>query len=135
MNMDEQFYEKVCRAYIDSANLEWVAVNPENNDSIVHGYFADDETAEKWGYGDKINSQNFKEVAYDGYEQEDIENGRVNIYEYETWEDFYEEYVKSEIEYDIQDIGIYSDGTCDGEFGEYSFYLSKAELLALDLLP
>ena len=126
-DLDEAFYEKICRAYIDTMNLEWVTTNPENNDSVVHGYFADDSEAEKWGYGEGVSSDNFKEVAYDGYSDEEIENGNVEWYEYETWEDFYNDYVKENIEYDINDIGVY-------DFNDnWDFYISEEDLTKLGL--
>ena len=126
-DLDEAFYEKICRAYIDTVNLEWVTTNPENNDSVVHGYFADDSEAEKWGYGEGVSSDNFKEVAYDGYSDEEIENGNVEWYEYETWEDFYNDYVKENIEYDINDIGVY-------DFNDnWDFYISEEDLTKLGL--
>lgn len=135
-DLDEAFYEKICRAYIDTVNLEWVTTNPENYDSIVHGYFADDSEAEKWGYGEGVSSDNFKEVAYDGYSDEEIENGDAEWYEYETWEDFYNDYVKENIEYDINDIGVYSDGTTDYDEGinHWDFYISEEDLEKLDLI-
>lgn len=114
--LDEAFYEKICRAYINSMNLEWVVVNPEN-DSVAHGYFNDDTEAEKYNYGADVTSENFKEVV----------NGE-DFYDYDTWEDFYEDYVKENIQYDIPDIGLYGP---DG----YDFYISKEDLekLGFDL--
>lgn len=126
-DLDEAFYEKICRAYIDTMNLEWVTTNPENNDSVVHGYFADDETASKWEYGAKVTPENFKDIAYEGYTEEEIENGKVDWYEYETWEDFYEDIVKSNIDYDINDIGVYSFD------GNWDFYISEEDLTKLGL--
>ena len=131
--MDEKFYEKICRAYIDTVNLEWVTTNPENNNSIVHGYFPDDEEAEKWNYGAKVTPANFKDITT--YTDEEIENSDFDkiiisngeYYEYDTWEDFYEEYVKDEIAYDINDIGVYdSDDNWD-------FYITKEDLIKLEL--
>lgn len=125
---DEAFYEKICRAYINTMNLEWVTTNPENNDSVVHGYFANDSVAEKWEYGAKVTPENFKDAVYDGYTQEEVEDQNIDCYEYDTWEDFYEEYVKDNIAYDIKDIGLY------GPSG-YDFYISKEDLekLGFDL--
>lgn len=116
-DLDESFYEKICRAYIDTMNLEWVTTNPENFDSVVHGYFADDSEAEKWEYGAKVTPENFKDVAQD-----------AEYYEYETWEDFYEEVVKDNILYDIKDIGLY------GMNDEWDFYISEEDLEKLDLI-
>lgn len=112
--LDEKFYERICRAYINTMNLEFVFVNPENNNSIAHGYFIDDETANK--YGKIINSENYREYASADFNEE-------MIYEYDTWEDFYEQYVKDEIQHDLWDIGI--DGVLD--------YLSKEDLAQLEL--
>ena len=126
-DLPEEFYEKICRAYIDTQNLEWVVVNPENNNSVVHGYFVDDKTANKWGYGDKITSNNFKMVAYDGLSQEEIDNlvstlaGEDEYYEYDTWEDFYNEYVYFEILEDLEDFGL------------DDFYISKEDLTKLGI--
>lgn len=125
---DEAFYEKICKAYINTMNLEWVTTNPENNDSVVHGYFANDSVAEKWGYGAKVTPENFKDAVYDGYTQEEVEDQNIDCYEYDTWEDFYEEYVKDNIAYDIKDIGLY------GLNDEWDFYISEEDLEKLDLI-
>ena len=134
-NLGEDFYEKMCRAYVDTANLEWVTTNPENNNSVVHGYFADDSTSAKWDYGAKVTPKNFKDVAYEGHTDEEIENGDVEWYDYDTWEDFYEEYVKDEIIYDMEDMGVYSDGTSDYMAGvnHWDFYISEEDLTKLGL--
>lgn len=134
-DLDEAFYEKICRAYIDTMNLEWVTTSPENYDSVVHGYFANDDVAEKWEYGAKVTPENFKDIAYEGYTEEEIENGDVDWYEYETWEDFYEDYVKDKIAYDINDIGVYSDGSTDYDEGvnHWDFYISEEDLKKLGL--
>ena len=125
-NLDEAFYEKICRACVDTFNLEWVTTNPENNNSIVHGYFPDDETASTWGFGAKVEPNNFKDVVYD--ENASDTSNDNDWYEYDTWEDFYEGYIKDEIAYDINDIGLY------GPNG-YDFYISKEDLekLGFDL--
>ena len=135
-DLDEAFYEKICRAYIDTVNLEWVTTNPENYDSVVHGYFPDDEEAKKWGYGSKITPDNFKEfISFTDDEIENDDYDRAMYYEYETWEDFYEDYVKDEIEYDINDIGVYSDGSTDYDEGinHWDFYISEEDLTKLGL--
>lgn len=140
-DIDESFYEKICRAYIDTMNLEWVATNPENNDSVVHGYFSNDDIAEKWNYGYKITPENFKDAAYDGYTEEDLDNqvsklvDDIEWYEYDTWKDFYEDYIKNEIAYDINDIGVYSDGTTNYASGinHWDFYISEDDLTKLGL--
>lgn len=116
-DLDEAFYEKVCRAYIDTMNLEWVTTNPENNNSVVHGYFINDEQANE--FKGKINPENFKDIINADETAETIND--TDYYEYDTWEDFYEEYVKDNIAYDITDIGLY------GPNG-YDFYVSKEDL-------
>lgn len=131
VTMEEAFYAKICKAYVNTANLEWVTTNPEN-DSVVHGYFANDDVAEKYDYGAKVTPKNFKDVAYEGHTEEEIENGDVEWYDYDTWEDFYEDYVKGEILYDIDDIGTYPGGTTE-PFGEWDFYISKEDLIKLGL--
>ena len=125
-DLDEAFYEKICRAYIDTVNLEWVTTNPENYDSIVHGYFAGDDVAEKYDYGAKVTPDNFKEVVYEDTDQESPVD--TDYYEYETWEDFYEGYVKDEIAYDMNDIGIY-----DSVNDTWDFYISEEDLTKLGL--
>lgn len=134
-DLGEDFYEKICRAYVDTANLEWVTTSPENNNSVVHGYFADDSTSAKWDYGAKVTPENFKDVAYEGHTDEEIENGDVEWYDYDTWEDFYEDYVKDEIIYDMEDMGVYSDGTSDYMAGvnHWDFYISEEDLTKLGL--
>lgn len=132
-DLGEAFYEKICRAYVDTMNLEWVTTNPENNSSVVHGYFLDDDQAEESDYGAKITPENFKDIiAGDGIATT-IEGN--DYYEYDTWEDFYEEYVKDEIAYDINDIGLYNSGTTEGDDEDYDFYISKEDLEKLGLLP
>lgn len=127
VDLGEDFYEKICRAYVDTANLEWVTTNPENNNSVVHGYFADDNQANE--YKDKVTPDNFKDIIAGDGTAETIEGN--DYYEYETWEDFYEEYVKDEIAYDINDIGVYSDGSTDGD--NWDFYISEEDLTKLGL--
>lgn len=127
VDLGEDFYEKICRAYIDTANLEWVTTNPENNNSVVHGYFTDDNQANE--YKDKVTPDNFKDIIAGDGTAETIEGN--DYYEYETWEDFYEEYVKDEIAYDINDIGVYSDGSTDGDI--WDFYISEEDLTKLGL--
>ena len=124
-DLDEEFYEKICRAYIDTLNLEWVTTNPENYDSVVHGYFASDDVAEKYDYGAKVTPENFKEVVYEDTDQESPID--TDYSEYETWEDFYEEYVRDEIAYDINDIGVY------GLDDRWDFYISEEDLTKLGL--
>ena len=126
VDLGEDFYEKICRAYVDTANLEWVTTNPENN-SIVHGYFVDDNQANE--YKNKVTPDNFKDIIAGDGTAETIEGN--DYYEYETWEDFYEEYVKDEIAYDINDIGVYSDGSTDGD--NWDFYISEEDLTKLGL--
>ena len=126
VDVGEDFYEKICRAYVDTANLEWVTTNPENN-SIVHGYFVDDNQANE--YKNKVTPDNFKDIIAGDGTAETIEGN--DYYEYETWEDFYEEYVKDEIAYDINDIGVYSDGSTDGD--NWDFYISEEDLTKLGL--
>ena len=109
--MDEKFYEKICRAYINTVNLEWVTTNPENNNSIVHGYFADDEDVIE-----QVTPENFKEIT-DG----------DDYYEYETWEDFYYEYIEESILDDIEDIGVYDYDD------NWNFYITKENLIKLKL--
>lgn len=126
-DLDEAFYEKICRAYINTMNLEWVTTNPENNDSVVHGYFANDDVAEKWEYGAKVTPENFKDAVYDGYTQEEVEDQNIDCYEYDTWLDFYEDIVRSNIDYDIDDIGVY-------DFNDnWDFYISEEDLTKLGL--
>ena len=90
--MEERDYEKICRAYADSRDLEFVTKNNENN-SVVHGYFKNYDIAEKYDYGKNVTTKNLKTAIYDGYTENEIEN--VDFYEYDTWEDFYDEFVES----------------------------------------
>lgn len=122
-DLDEAFYEKICRAYIDTMNLEWVTANPENNDSVVHGYFLDDDQADE--FKGKVTPENFKDIIAGEGTAKTIEDN--DYYEYETWEDFYEEYVKDGIAYDINDIGVY-------DFNDnWDFYISEEDLTKLGL--
>lgn len=108
LKQNEEFYKKICIAYIDTVNLEFIVENPENNNSVIHGYFADDEIANRMK--DRITYKNFKEWLNGDY------------YEYDTYEDFYEGYVKDEMIQDMEDIGLYDlDGNWD-------FYIEKEDL-------
>ena len=115
-DLDEAFYEKVCRAYVDSQGLEWVAIDTDNN-SVLHGYFADDEDSEDWEYGNKLNSGNIKDFIAD-------RDGTYHVYD--NWEDLYKNYIKNEIKEDIHDIGVYDYDN------KWDFYISKETEIALE---
>lgn len=103
---EEKFYERICRAYMEryaKKNLDFVIKNEENN-SIVHGYFKNEKIAEKYGYGKKVTTKNFKTAIYDGYTQEDIENESIDFYEYDTWRDFYYEIIEDKFYNNLQDL-------------------------------
>lgn len=124
-DLDEAFYEKICRAYIDTVNLEWVAEDKMNG-TVVHGYFENDDYANK--YKDKVNNDNFRDIYYGQYTDEYIEEKEPEYYSYQGWENFYYDYVEDEIKHDIEDIGVYSyiDDTWD-------FYISEEDLIKLEL--
>ncbi len=103
VDLPESFYEKVCRAYVDTMNLEWVAEDKMNG-TVVHGYFEDDDYANK--FKDKVNNDNFKDIYYGQYTDDYIEAEEPEYYSYQSWEDFYYSYVEDNIKYDVYDIGI-----------------------------
>ena len=103
VDLPESFYEKVCRAYVDTMNLEWVAEDKMNG-TVVHGYFEDDDYANK--FKDKVNNDNFRDIYYGQYTDDYIEAEEPEYYSYQSWEDFYYSYVEDNIKYDVYDIGI-----------------------------
>jgi hypothetical protein len=114
---DESFYEKIDRAVINTLGLEFVFVNPENNNSIAHGYFIDDDTAYKVrNDGIEITPENYREYASETLE------GTDEVYEYDTWEDFFYDYIKDQIINDLED-GVYYDAS-----GNWDFEITPDEL-------
>lgn len=118
---NENLYEKICRAYINSLNLEFVFVN--DNGKIAHGYFADDNIATAVAKsGANISSKNYKKYATPILGDNQTSSDEAEVYEYDTWEQFFNDYVKDGIEEDLED-GAYID-----EEGNWDFEISPEEL-------
>lgn len=112
----EKFYKRICKNYIDTKDTELIFENKENNNAILHAYIDDEAIDLK--YKGKININNFKEHLYD----------EESIYEYETYEDFYELYIKEEICCDIEDLGLFN-----SENDEWDFYISYNDMILLGM--
>ena len=89
--------------------------NPDNN-SVIHSYIGDEFIELK--LDDKINIDNYKDYLLD----------EESTYEYNTYEDFYEEYVKDYIKVDVRDLGLFN-----GEQNEWDFYLSYNDMKLLGM--
>ena len=113
VDLPEEFYEKICRAYIDTMNLEWVAED-DGNGTVVHGYFENDDYASK--NKSKVNNDNFSDIFYGQFTDDYIEAEEPEYYSYQDWEEFYNEYVEDNIKYDLYDLGL------------DDFYISKEDL-------
>ena len=90
--------------------------NPQNNKSIVHAYIGDEDIDLK--YEKKINPQNYKEYIED----------EESVCEYDTYEDFYEAFVKDFILDDIWDLGLFN-----GKNNEWDFYISYNDMILLGM--
>lgn len=130
--LGEDFYEKICRAYIDTLNLEWVAEDKMNG-TVVHGFFEDDDYANK--HKSEVNNDNFSDIYYGQYTEKEIEDEEPDYGVYQGWENFYYDYVEDGIKEDMEDIGVYSDGTSDYMAGvnHWDFYISEEDLIKLGL--
>jgi len=95
---------------------ELIFENKENNNSILHAYIEDEAIDLK--HEGKININNVKEYLLD----------EESIYEYETYEDFYEQYVRDGIHADIRDLGLFN-----GENDKWDFYLSYNDMILLGM--
>ena len=169
---DENFYEKICRSYIDTMSLEWVVDNKLG--LIIHGYFADDYVALKFKYGEILQFEATtqheldvikKNLAYikrrdrvclsigTEEEQEELKEKRAklqkkikeyrkrfsysdkdiweimtdsNLHTYDSWQEFFNAYVKDEIIHDIEDVGTETED-------KWNFYISQEDLKCLGI--
>lgn len=112
----ELFYKRICENYIKTMDTQVLFQNPQNNNSIIHAYIGDEAIDLK--YKKKINLQNYKEYL----------NDEESVYEYDTYEDFYEAFVKDFILEDIRDLGLFN-----GEKNEWDFYISYNDMILLGM--
>lgn len=112
----EEFYKRICQNYINTMCAELLLENKENNNSILHAHIEDDAIDLK--NEGKININNVKEYLFD----------EESIYEYETYEEFYELYVKDSIYCDIRDLGLFNCGN-----DEWDFYISYNDMILLGM--
>lgn len=112
----ELFYKRICERYIGTMDTQILLQNSQNNNSIIHAYIKDEAIDLK--YEREINLQNYKEYLKD----------EESVYEYDTYEDFYEEFVKDYILEDIRDLGLFN-----GANNEWDFYISYNDMKLLGM--
>lgn len=112
----ELFYKRICERYIGTMYTQILLQNFQNNNSIIHAYIKDEAIDLK--YEREINLQNYKEYLKD----------EESVYEYNTYEDFYKEFVKDYILEDIRDLGLFN-----GENNEWDFYISYNDIKLLGM--
>lgn len=126
--MDEKLYKRICLGCIGDRNMEFAVENEENNGSIVHGYFKNWDIAKKYGFGKNVTTKNFKLAIYDGYTNEEVENGEVDYYEYDTWEDFYDEFVAKRM---FEDLQFALNEFYENDEDSPKFYVNGSDLIKL----
>lgn len=112
----ELFYKRICERYIGTMDTQILLQNSQNNNSIIHAYIKDEAIDLK--YEREINLQNYKEYIKD----------EESVYEYDTYEDFYEKFVKDYILEDIRDLGLFN-----GANNEWDFYISYNDMKLLGM--
>ena len=112
----ELFYKKICENYIKTMDTQVLLQNPKNNNSIIHACIADEaiDLKEKG----KINVQNYKEYLKD----------KDFISKYDTYEQFYESFVKDFIIAEIRALGLFK-----GEKNKWDFYISYNDMILLGM--
>lgn len=107
LNEEEKFYKKICERFINTMSKEMLL---EKGQEILH-IFIEDEYVELKEDG-KININNYeKYLDYD-----------FNVYEYDSYQEFFNSVVKDEIAYDLNDLELID------ENGDWCFYISFEEL-------
>lgn len=106
-NKDENFYKSVCRKYIGTMSKEMLL---EKNNKIFH-IFIEDEYIELKENG-KITIDNYTKYLDNNFQ----------LYEYDSYKDFFNETIKDEIAYDLNDLELFDVN------GKWNFYISFDEL-------
>lgn len=107
LDEEESFYKKICERFINTMSKEMLL---EKGQNILH-IFIEDEYVELKEAG-KININN-----YEKYLDNDF-----NVYEYDSYQEFFNSVVKDEIAYDLNDLELID------ENGDWCFYISFEEL-------
>ena len=107
LDEEESFYKRICERFINTMSKEMIL---EREQKILH-IFIEDEYIELKEDG-KININN-----YEKYLDNDF-----NVYEYDSYQEFFNSVVKDEIAYDLNDLELID------ENGDWCFYISFEEL-------
>ena len=105
--MDEKFCKNICQKYVSTMLKEMLL---EKDNKILHIFIQDDYIELK--QDGKINCQNYK-----NYLDEDFKE-----YEYDSYQELYNSFIKDEIIYDIKDLGLFD------ENDKWNFYITFEEL-------
>lgn len=120
-NLDEKFYKKIVTNCLDSEN-KYIAL--DNGDKVKY-LILNDEAKSSTNNGKDITLQNYKD-----YLDYDFEG--INDQDFSSWEELYYAYIEDQIRADIEDIGLYSDGSTEkDENNKYDFYVSLDDLKTL----
>lgn len=111
LKKQEEFYKDICTSYIKTMNLEFLT---EKDKTIYHGFFPDDEIAEKLNYGNNVKTDDLLKVS-------------EATTKYKSYKDFYFDYVQDEIINDVLDIGT------RGPNNEWDFYISEEDCKRLNI--
>lgn len=119
--LDEKFYKRIVTSCLDSEN-KYIAL--DNGDNVKY-LILDDEAKSSTNDGKDITLQNYKD-----YLDYDFEG--INDQDFSSWEELYYAYIEDQIRADIEDIGLYSDGSTEkDENNKYDFYVSLDDLKTL----
>ena len=106
-NTDEQFFKNICKKYIDSTCREMIF---EKDSKIFHITIEDDYIPLK--EEGKISINNFDKYI----------DGNSNIYKYENYKEFFNLYIRDEIDSDLNDLALFD------EDNKWDFYITFDEL-------
>lgn len=109
-NTDEQFFKIICKKYIDSTCREMLF---EKDTKIFHITIEDDYIPLK--EEGKITIDNFYKYI----------DGNSEIYKYENYKEFFDSYIKDEIDADLNDLALFD------EDNKWDFYLTFEEIKKL----
>ena len=109
-NTDEQFFKIICKKYIDSTCREMLF---EKDTKIFHITIEDDYIPLK--EEGKITIDNFYKYI----------DGNSEIYKYKNYKEFFDSYIKDEIDADLNDLALFD------EDNKWDFYLTFEEIKKL----
>lgn len=111
IDFNDLFYKKICEKFIKATEREMLLIK---DDKIIH-FVIEDEYVRLKNDG-KINIKNYEKYL----------DNDVNVYEYDTFKEFYESYVQEEIEQDFFSLPLFDEDT-----KKWEFYLDFEELKKL----